>query len=63
LPYDHETANGSCLTAFFRPYDAPDLEHKMERLIGGDTSFLSQITNTEIPSLHSWKELFNLLLQ
>ena len=63
LPYAHETANGSFLTAFFSPYDVPDLAHKMERLIEGDTSFLSRITTTEIPSLHSWKELFNLLLQ
>ena len=63
LPYAHETASGSQQTVFFCPYDASDLENKMKRLIEGDISFLSQIEKTETPSVHSWKELFDLLLR
>jgi len=64
LPYAHETAAGSHATAFFDPYNPQELKDQMKRLITGDTSFLAPVSKIEIqgPVAHSWKELFDLLL-
>ncbi len=63
LPYAHETAGGSLRTAFFCPNDVSDLKNKMKRLLEGDLSFLSPIGKKEASGVHSWKELFDLLLR
>jgi glycosyltransferase involved in cell wall biosynthesis len=65
LPYAHETAAGSMQTAFFNPYHAADLAHKMLQLIEGDRSMLHpvKITYNEHNVVHSWNELFQFLMQ
>lgn len=65
LPYAHETASGSLQTAFFNPYRAADLAHKMLQLIEGDSSMLHAVDMTydERNVVHSWNELFEFLMQ
>lgn len=64
LPYAHETAAGSKQTAYFLPTDVEALKEKMKRLVAGDTSFLSAVSQKtpQAPMASSWKELFDLLL-
>lgn len=64
LPYTHETAAGSNNVAFFNPENANDLATQMERLIMGDTAFLTAVEREPIedPVAHSWSELFKTLL-
>lgn len=65
LPYAHETAAGSRQTAFFNPQSSDTLKMQMKRLIEGDYSFLKEIPHQVLvePATHTWKELFDLLLQ
>ena len=65
LPYAHETAAGSKLTAFFNPEDENELKEQMKRLVNGDTSFLRPIPDLVIekPVARNWAELFDLLLK
>lgn len=65
LPYAHETAAGSRQTAFFHPQSSDTLKIQMKRLIEGDSSFLKEVPPQVLqePATHTWKELFNLLLQ
>lgn len=65
LPYAHETAAGSKLTAFFNPEDENKLKEQMKRLVNGDTSFLRPIPDLAIekPVARNWAELFDLLLK
>lgn len=64
LPYAKEAASNSRLTAFFDVDNPDDLAIKMEALIKGDDSFLSEcsIPNIKEPFTQSWKELFDVLL-
>ncbi|MCB5658274.1 MULTISPECIES: glycosyltransferase family 4 protein [Bacteroides] len=65
LPYAHETAAGSRQTAFFNPQSSDTLKMQMKRLVEGDFSFLKEIPHQVLvePATHTWKELFDLLLQ
>lgn len=65
LPYAHETASGSCQTAFFDPENPKSLMNRMKRLVNGDVSFLKEIPHQvpAEPATNTWKELFDLLLQ
>ena len=65
LPYAHETAAGSKLTAFFKPENVNELKEQMKRLVNGDTSFLKSIPDMVIekPVARNWAELFDLLLK
>lgn len=66
LPYAHETSAGSRQTAFFSPQGVGELKEQMRRLVSGDSSFLSAVPNRRedvIGHIHTWKELFDLLLQ
>ena len=65
LPYAHETAAGSKLTAFFAPDDADKLKEYMKRLVFHETAFLSAVPQQDIkmPKTSTWKELFNMLLR
>lgn len=64
LPYAHETAEGSKLTAFFNPNHEKELADQMLRLINGDTMFLQEIPRSKIsqPFVNNWEEMFNILL-
>ena len=64
LPYAHETAAGSRMTAFFSPDDHMELKNMMKRLIQNDGSFLHPVPCLDIepPVTRSWKELFDLIL-
>lgn len=65
LPYAHETSEGSMKTSFFNPTSPIELADKMERLIGGNTSFLSPIAKKKnnILVATSWYDLFNIILK
>lgn len=64
LPYTHETAAGCQFVSFFDPSNPKALATQMEKLITGDTTFLSSVANNPIkdPVAHSWNELFKTLL-
>lgn len=64
LPYAHETAVGSLLTAFFDPNNACQLAEMMKNLIEGDTSILAEIPIKTIraPTVNNWGDLFTKLL-
>lgn len=65
LPYAHETAAGSELTAFFPATDANVLKDEMKKILNGDVSGLVEVPCKllESPKANSWKELFELLLK
>lgn len=66
LPYAHETSAGSSQTAFFDACSPDELKEKMKKLIKGDASFLKRIDRKNCQGasmLHSWEELFNVLLK
>ena len=65
LPYAHETAAGSCKTAFFDVENTKDLKNMMKKLLNGDESFLDNVESStlEEPQAESWKNLFDLLLE
>ncbi len=64
LPYTHETAGGSNLTAFFDPDSPKALAEAMKKLIQGDDSLFKPVpvaTMTE-PIAKDWSALFSYLL-
>lgn len=66
LPYAHETSVGSSQTAFFDACSPDKLKEKMKHLVKGDASFLKKIDSKnyqDASMLHSWEELFNVLLK
>lgn len=64
LPYAHETAQDSQLTAFFHPDDEKQLAILMKELIEGDFHQLKAVPSIEIkePKTTNWLQLFQLLL-
>ena len=64
LPYAYETAAGCSDVSFFHPENPEELAEKMEKLIRGDRSFLTDVAKQETgsPKAGSWNELFNILL-
>lgn len=65
LPYAHETAEGSKLTAFFNPDNPKELADLMAQLIKGDYSSLKPkpVVPLDEPKADNWEELFNILLK
>src|SRR5690606_8073698 len=65
LPYAHETAEGSKLTAFVNPDDPKELADLMAQLIKGDYSSLKPkpVVPLDEPKADNWEELFNILLK
>lgn len=65
LPYAHESAEGCEKVAFFQVNDVADLMGKMAMLLEGNENFLSEVPVNPIaePSVSSWQELFQMLLQ
>lgn len=65
LPYAHSTAAGFPYVAFFNPRNALELKDLMRDLLCGDYGhFLPQpYQELQKPYAHSWRELFDLLLQ
>lgn len=65
LPYAHETAEGSKLTAFFNPDNPRELADLMAKLINGNYSSLKQqpVIPLDEPKADNWEELFNVLLK
>jgi glycosyltransferase involved in cell wall biosynthesis len=61
LPYAHETAAGLSQVAFFNPDLPEQLAVMMEKMLLGDSGFLSKIESRMLPSpvVYSWKELFD----
>ena len=64
LPYAHETAAGSPLTAFFPPTSPAELKELMKRLVQGDSSFLNPVParNIAAPTARTWEETFRLMI-
>ena len=62
LPYAHETAMGSQLTAFFNPNNPKDLKEKMKQVMTGNFSGLHPVTPHTIqpPVVHTWHEIIEL---
>lgn len=65
LPYAHETAAGYPKVAFFNPEKPEQLKSQMKALIQGNDTVLSPASEVEIkePLVHSWAEIFELLLK
>lgn len=64
LPYAHETAAGSKMTAFFNPHDASQLSLIMSAVINSDFQLFSECPSIELaqPYSRSWHELFDIIL-
>ena len=64
LPYAHETAAGSPLTAFFPPTSPAELKELMKRLVQGNSSFLNPVParNIAAPTARTWEETFRLMI-
>ncbi len=65
LPYAHETAEGSVLTAFFNPDNPNELAQQMSKLMQGDNSFLNNtpINDVDQFTTNTWHDLFSVLLK
>ena len=62
-PYAHETAAGSCCTAFFDPDDPVMLAQLMRNIIEGRKEFFQPIAKLEIesPLVNNWEQLISKL--
>lgn len=64
MPYAHETAQGSCQTAFFPIDDPLALKEMMKQTMRGETEVLTPVNIREIPApvAYGWEQIFSLIL-